>query len=232
MSNLSFLRRVRPVFVALMIINLCCCFAVEVVAQSDLSLSPFSHERTVIDSGAAVGRNAAYVPLRGNGQSGDQIVGRFVPETGGEMPWQNIATVDVSGHWAGTLGPLSREDGWGRVEVAIKGDEARSIVSQSVTAGHVVAIWGQSELHRAVLRNHAALAHAPAVLSPDTLRITFSDTATDEYGLPSSFVHSAITSSSPVTAHMVRLSNALFGAAPDDKFHFISCRHGVSAAFG
>ncbi len=190
-------------------------------AQGRLTVETPMRPNMVLDSGAAWGRDAAHLPLAGQAPAGAQVVGRFVGASGQATEWQPVATADEAGHWQGQLGPVSRDAGWVRPELRLSDSDTVQFTGTALAAGHVVAIWGQSELHRAVLPSHAALDSAAPVRDPLALQVTFSHSAKDDYGDPSQFEHSAISDQSPVSAHMVALSNMLHQAAPGQRFHLV-----------
>lgn len=191
------------------------------VAQTALDLDPFPRARAIIDSGAAQGRDLAIVPLSGVAPAGAQVLGRFINNAEEVTPWRPIAVAGDNGRWQAELGPLTRGAGWVRPQVRLDDPSAVVQTGQEVSAGHVVAIWGQSELHRAVLPAHAALVTAPKVKDAGALQVTYSRSAADDYGEPSRFVHSRISDTTRVSAHMTALSNMLASAAPGQRFHFI-----------
>lgn len=189
--------------------------------QPAFSLDPFPHARTIVDSGAALGSDAAQVPLSGHAPPGATVLARIPGRNGALSDWTAIATADTQGVWRGILGPLSRSVGWVRPQVRLDGSSTILRTAGEVAAGHVVTIWGQSELHRAVLPAHAALSTVGPVRDPSALQVTFSRSAKDDYGQRAKFVHTNISDDTPVTAHMVALSNMLAAAAPGERFHLV-----------
>lgn len=191
-------------------------------AQVDLSLDAFPRDRMIFDSGAARGKGRpAEVPLSGRAPGGAIIEARMLSRTGFAAPWQSIAVADETGRWAAVLPALPRSTGWMRPQVRLATQPQRILTGQEIAIGHVVAIWGQSELHRAVLPAHAALDHAPAVRDPEALQVSFSLSATDAYGDADQFVHAHVSDATPVSAHMAALSNLLAEAAPGERFHLV-----------
>ncbi|MEO0390465.1 MAG: hypothetical protein AAF218_05935 [Pseudomonadota bacterium] len=154
------------------------------------------------------------LPITGHAAPGAAVEGRLRPED----PWRVIATADAAGTWAGSLGPLRIQDGF--VSPQVRSGQGVETLTP-VAAGQIVTIWGQSEFHRAVLPQHAALEHAAEVLDPSALQVTFSLSAADDYGASSAMVHHRVTPQMPVSAHMVHLSNLLSTAAPGVPWHIV-----------
>lgn len=199
-----------------------------------LSLSEFARDRTVFDSGAAFGRNAARVPLSGRAPPGTVIQARAVPAadppTGpvtdpapaGATPWQEIATADAAGTWSGRLDGLARAPGWWQVEIRAAGDPGSALRMQArFAAGHAIDIWGQSEWHRAVLPAFASLRSVEPVHDPEALQVTYVAAPGDGYGKAGMRQHAMITDATPVSSHMTALSNALAVLRPGEKFHIV-----------
>lgn len=202
---------------------LCLLLAGVVHAQAvpDLKLDPFARDHIVFDSGAARGLDAAKVPLSGNAPAGSLIEGRFVTDAGVVTTWTTVGEADAGGVWRGSLGPLPRGAGWVRPQVRLQESDSIVTAGQHVSAGHVVAIWGQSELHRAVLPAHAALHLAATIQDPDALQVTCSTSAQDDYGTTENLTHVRVSDGAPLSAHIVSLSNMFARAAPGERFHLI-----------
>lgn len=119
---------------------------------ASLSLSEFTLDRNVFDSGGAFGRNAASIPLSGQADPGAVVQGRAVQAGDGSAHtgWQDLATADAGGAWSGTL-PVPRAPHWLRMEVRLKlNSGVRASMSKTCASGHVIAMMGQSELFRAM----------------------------------------------------------------------------------
>lgn len=86
------------------------------VTTTTISISDFSRDRTLFDSGVAVGRNLASVPISGTATAGQIIEYRILPDSGSPTAWAVLATADVAGDWFSTI-DLPRSDSWMRVEV-------------------------------------------------------------------------------------------------------------------
>ena len=87
----------------------------------------------------------AFIPLAGNGPAGVRIEARLVPETrsGGYLRWQDVATADGDGDFAGWLGA---DSGWYRLELRARtssGAAAHATVDR-VGVGEVFVVVGHS----------------------------------------------------------------------------------------
>ena len=199
-----------------------------------LALTEFARDRTVFDSGAAFGRDAARVPLSGRAPPGTAIEARAVaagspdarPDPAlapdGATPWQRIATADAAGAWSGWLEGVARAPGWWRAEIratAAPGSVTR--MQARFAAGHVIDVWGQSEWHRAVLPGFAGLRAAEPLHDPEALQVSYVAAAGAGYGKAENRKHAWITDATPVSSHMTALSNALAALRPGEKFHIV-----------
>ena len=118
------------------------------VPLTTISISNFSRDRTLFDSGAAFGRSEAVVPVSGTGTEGETIELRLAPEGQTPTAWADFATVDGAGNWQGEVTVLRQSD-WLRVEVRMKSEPVtRAMTSNRFGVGHVIALWGQSEVVR------------------------------------------------------------------------------------
>lgn len=181
------------------------------------SLHTTARDKTIVDPRTGL-------TFSGTARPGTTVDLRFHDPTGPVSEWYQLAKTSARGVWSGKLPPLPRDTGWVQPELRLRDDAADgsgALLEARLASGYVVAIWGQSELHRAVLPAHAALDRVPRIENPETLQVTFSASAADDYGDQAQFVHSAVTENTPVSAHMASLSNLLAKAAPRERFHFI-----------
>lgn len=183
--------------------------------QPTLSLDPSHRDGALVDR-----RWTAPLLLSGRAPAGAVIEARLAGAPGLSI-WRSVATAGLDGRWSARLSPPASATGWLRPEVRNAAAPEVVLVAGQVGLGHVVAIWGQSELHRAVLPAHAALTSAPRVRDPEALQVTYSTSARDDYGDPSRLEHVRVSDKSPVSAHIAALSNLLSEAAPGERFHLI-----------
>ena len=124
-----------------------------------IAVAPFSRDRTLFDGGAAFGRAEARVPLSGTlagaGAEGRGVEARAVTEAGLPVTgWTRVAEAGPDGAWAGALA-VPRACEWLRPEVRVAGAPetpgARAVGARRFGVGHVIAIWGQSEVHQMLL---------------------------------------------------------------------------------
>ena len=125
-------------------------FAREVKAPAaggSLSVTEWPRDKFAFDSGAWRGENNANVPVRVTATSGEVIQARLVPTDGGvASAWTDVGTANGSaGQIVGTL-PSRKRSSPCQLQVRLKATPATTaITSYSVTIGHIVAVWGQSE---------------------------------------------------------------------------------------
>ncbi|PPB79666.1 concanavalin A-like lectin/glucanase superfamily protein [Albidovulum inexpectatum] len=184
------------------------------VARS-LGLNPFSRDRTLFDSGVAVGRNAADVPLRGHGQPGATIQARAVSvDDGGasSTAWADIATVGQDGTWAGVIN-VPRASSWFLPEIRLASDPSNVVRgTMRFGVGHVIAIWGQSEPDRILSTVHDGTT-PPTIADGEAVQI-FSGAA----GNPK---RDFVSNANPVTAAAAALAQTLVAARPGEKFALV-----------
>ncbi len=180
-----------------------------------VSLTAFSRDRTLFDSGAAFGRNQAAVPLSGTGTAGMIVQGRAVSlDDGGATTtaWVDIATISGGGSWTGSL-TIGRNASWLRPEVRLKADTA--VTAQGTNrfgVGHVIAIWGQSEPDR-IISTFYDNTTAPAVADPEAVQIL--------YGAAATPARAFITTAQPFTAAAAAMAGTFISARPGEKFAVI-----------
>ncbi len=112
-----------------------------------LSVAEWPRDRFAFDSGAWRGENNADIPVRITASAGEVIQARLVPTDGGvASAWTDVGTANGSaGQLVGYLSSRKRSSPC-LLQVRLKAAPATTaITSYSITIGHIVAIWGQSE---------------------------------------------------------------------------------------
>ena len=112
-----------------------------------LSVAEWPRDRFAFDSGAWRGENNADIPVRITASAGEVIQARLVPTDGGvASAWTDVGTANGSaGQLVGYLSSRKRSSPC-LLQVRLKATPATTATtSYSVTIGHIVAIWGQSE---------------------------------------------------------------------------------------
>lgn len=175
--------------------------------QTQITVTPFSRDKTLFDSGAAFGRDLASVPLQGTGTPDEAVQLRFVRDDGTATGWEDFALIDSAGDWSGTANH-GRSNAWIRPELRIKSEPVtRKTASNRFGVGHVVALWGQSEVVRIRSEVHD-LIPAEALLADDMVQALWLD------GAP---VVKHLSATDPHTAAMAAMANAFLAERPDDK---------------
>lgn len=186
------------------------------VALTQITLNPFSRDRTLFDSGAAFGRDIAEIPLSGTGTEGETVQLRFVCEDGTTTNWTDATVIPAGGNWQ-TTGTHPRRANWIRPEVRIKSEPVtRALGANRFGVGHVVALWGQSEVVRIRSLVYDQIPSEP-LLADDMVQAIWMD------GGPA-LKH--LTDADPHTAGLAAMANVFLAERPNDKvaivFHAVS----------
>ncbi|WP_095587701.1 hypothetical protein [Actibacterium ureilyticum] len=185
----------------------------------DLALNDFSRDRTLFDSGIALGANTADIALSGTGSSGEVVEARALSvDDGGatSTAWTPVATIDGNGDWSGQIS-APRSASWYRAQVRIQ--SAPVVARQSTSrfgVGHVIAIWGQSEDARFHSSFHDATT-PPAILDDEAVQYMYFDGGVQ---------HSQVTGATPVTSAVAAMANTFAAERPGEKFAIVA--HTVS----
>lgn len=180
-----------------------------------VSVTPFSRDRTLFDSGIAFGSNLAAIPLAGTGTVGEIVQARAVStDDGGATTtvWTDVATIGAGGSWTGSIS-VARSASWYRPEVRLKATPA--VTAQGANrfgVDHVIAIWGQSEPDRIISTFHE-LTVAPAVTDPEAVQIIYGATGTP--------ARHFVTTAQPLTAGAAAMAGTLISARPGEKFALV-----------
>lgn len=178
-------------------------------------VAPMSRDRSLFDSGAAFGQAVAIIPVSGTGTAGLAVEVRAVTVDdggAGSTAWTELAAIDPAGSWSGSLS-APRAASWYRIEARLKDKPA--IKAQSATrfgVGHLIAIWGQSEVERIISAFYNGTA-APSVPDPEAVQIITGATTTP--------ARAFVTTATPQTAAVVALANTLIAVRPGEKFAVI-----------
>lgn len=184
-------------------------------ASGSLTLTAFTRDRTLFDSGIAFGRVAATVPLSGTGTIGEAVQARAVSlDDGGATttPWVDVATISAGGNWSGSM-TVPKSGSWYRPEARLKTSPAVvSSGSNRFGVGHVFAVWGQSEPDR-IISLYYDNTTAPVVADPEAVQIF--------YGAATTPARHFVTSAQPYTAAVAAMTSTLIAARPGEKFAII-----------
>lgn len=185
----------------------------------ELAINDFSRDRTLFDSGIALGGNSADITLSGTGSSGEVVEARALSvDDGGatSTAWATIATIDENGDWSGQIS-APRSASWYRAQVRI---QSAPVVARQTTSrfgvGHVIAIWGQSEDARVHSSFHDNTT-PPALLDQEAVQYMYFEGGVQ---------HSQVTDTTPVTAAVAAMANTFAAERPGDKFAIVA--HAIS----
>jgi hypothetical protein len=112
-----------------------------------LAVTEWPRDRFSFDSGAWRGENNADIPVRITATAGQDIEARLVPTEGGvASAWTDVGTASGgSDQLVGYLSTRKRSSPC-LLQVRLKAAPATTaITANSITIGHIVSIWGQSE---------------------------------------------------------------------------------------
>jgi len=180
-----------------------------------VSITAFSRDRAIFDSGAGFGRAAADIPLSGTGTAGEVVQARALSlDDGGATTtaWSDVATIDGGGLWSGTI-TVPRSASWFRPEVRLK--TAPGVAAQGLNrfgVGHVISIWGQSEPDRIISTFHNTTT-PPVVTDPEAVQIY--------HGAAPPPARHFVTSAAPLTAGAAAMAATLIAERPGEKFAVI-----------
>lgn len=182
-----------------------------------VSIEAFSRDRVLFDGGAAFGRASASVPLRGRAAAGRGVEARAVGEEGAPVTgWTRIAAAGEDGAWSGALA-VPRSPGWMRAEVRLEGAPeaaARGVLRFGV--GHVIAVWGQSEVQQMLLANQDNTPASP-LLADDRVQIVWHDREVLGSGA-AGVRHKHLTRADPHTGSVGAMADALMAERPGERF--------------
>lgn len=177
------------------------------VPLTTISIANFSRDRTLFDSGAAFGRSEAVVPVSGTGTAGETVELRLAPEGQAPTPWSDFAVVGGDGSWAGSV-TVPRQSDWLRIEVRNKSEPVtRAATPNRFGVGHVIALWGQSEVVRIRSTVYNQLPPEP-LLSENNVQAMWFD------GGP---VVKHLSNADPHTAALAAMANVFIAERPQDK---------------
>ena len=185
-----------------------------------LTLEDFSRDRAVFDSGAAFGLSSAGVARSGTADPGEVVQLRVVTDAGVQVVgWTDAATADGAGDWTGMMF-APRGSAALRIEARLKRNTAvTATTANRFYAGHVVDVWGQSELHRSVLSGFTG-ASGVTITDPAALQVSYSDATDVFYG--TALAHVFIDGSNAnLTGTLGSLANMLAAERPGERFHLV-----------
>lgn len=182
-----------------------------VTKLTDVTINDFSRDRLLFDSGVAFGGSSASVTFSGTGTIGEVVEFRLRFDGGVDTAWAPAATIDQSGTWSSEV-EIDRSPLWLRIEVRIQSEPTtRAIAANRIGVGHVVALWGQSEIARiAAIANNPL--PAPNLSNLDMVQVLMGGQVPEVSHLDSN-------NGSP--SALVNLANTFMAERPSEKFAII-----------
>ncbi|MEO8531740.1 MAG: hypothetical protein ABI459_10985, partial [Deltaproteobacteria bacterium] len=114
-----------------------------------LTVTEVPRDRLLFDSGQSTGQSSASIPVSGMADEGAIVEVRALSSDDGGAScgaWVELPPVGPSGSWSGLI-TAHRNASWYRVEARLKAQPAvRATTYNRFGVGHVMAIWGQSEV--------------------------------------------------------------------------------------
>lgn len=181
------------------------------IRLTDIAIADFSRDRSLFDSGVAFGRSSAEVAVSGTGTAGETVELRLLPDGRAPSDWEEFATIDGNGDWSGSVSVVRQPD-WLRFEARIQSEPVtRAATGNRFGVGHVVALWGQSEIVRIRSTAYNVLPAEP-LLSEDAVQAMWYD------GGP---VLKHLSDADPHTAALAAMANVFMAERPGDKFALV-----------
>ncbi len=187
---------------------------------ASISINDFTRDKALFDSGAALGQNSATIDIAGTATIGRdvQLRARSV-EDGGvtSTSWIDVGTADAGGNWSGSV-TVSRNVSWYQMEARVKDNIA--VTARTVNrfgVGHVIAIWGQSEVARIVdsFGDSGGLT-APTLITEDAVQVI-----RPTFNISDPVIHEHLTNTNYGTVSLAYMANTLLAERPNDKFALI-----------
>lgn len=184
-------------------------------ATDTVAIANFSRDKTMFDSGFVFGRSAATVAISGTGTIGQMVqVRAYTLDDGGagSTAWTDAMTIDAGGNWTAVL-TAPRAASWYRAEVRLKATPTINAATVNrFGVGHVIALWGQSEVDRIVSTFYDGTT-APTLVDEDAVQVIIGATASP--------TRSFVTNAAPYTAGVAALAQVLTTVRPAEKFAVI-----------
>ncbi len=193
------------------------------------SISAFSRDRTLFDSGSAVGRDSAEIPLSGTAGPGAALEARIVTDDNQQVePWTDIAVADGSGNWSGSVFTGQNAD-WMRPQVRLKSaPDAVAQTSNRFGVGMIFVFSEQSNGARIVndydgLMVNGAIQAGP-ILDPEAFQFIEIDSRGEVTGADTGVVgpFRFITDTNRYTKPLAEMASILTRNAPGQKVLMIA----------
>lgn len=184
------------------------------LAGQVLQISEFVRDRTLFDSGAQLGRNAASIPVSGTSSApdGTPIEVRLVDAADGteRLPWSECGKVS-GGKWQGRLEGAARTPAWMCVEARLVGKPDSTVrMKHRLGVGHVWALYEQSNWAR-IFSKRFSKTPTDRVADPEAVQIFDIDRKSKEV------TRICISDGSPLSSAAVAYANAFIAERPGEK---------------
>ena len=194
----------------------------EPISDARAILSSRFSDDTVFDSGAARGEDAASIELSGTTDAADgtRLEGRAVSlddDGATSTDWSELA-IASGGEFSGSLA-IPRSSSWYRGEVRVAGSTAAPAETARFGVGHVIALWGQSEIANlyAAYYDGSNKLTGETVNEDDAVVFWWHDRAPEGTG-PAGVRKHVMRMDDGYNTRFVRMANALIAARPEEKF--------------
>lgn len=184
------------------------------VAGQALQISEFARDRTLFDSGAQLGRNAASIPVSGTSSApdGTPVELRLVSaaDSAEVLPWSVGAKVS-GGKWQGKIEGAARTSVWMHIEARLPGKPDSAVrMKQRLGVGHVWALYEQSNWAR-IFSNKFSKTPTDPVADPEAVQIFNIDRKSK------AVTRICISDETPLSSAAVAYANAFIAERPGEK---------------
>lgn len=198
-------------------------------AETPPAITEFSRDRTLFDSGSAVGRNSAEIPLSGTATPGAVLQARIVTENDEQVePWDDIAVADDLGNWSGSVF-AGQNAKWMRPQIRVKSaPDAITQTSNRFGVGTIFVFSEQSNGARIVNDYDGLMANADIqagpILDPEAFQFIELDSRGDVGGADTGVVgpFRFVTDTNRYTKPLAEMASILTRNAPGQKVLMIA----------
>lgn len=188
--------------------------------EHTVTLAELPRDALILDSGAARGVNGADLALSGttDAPDGTRIMAEIVIADGTTVvvAARPVATAS-GGAWSGNVTGIPRNAAWLRPRVWAEGSVAKAITTGRFASGHVIAIWGQSEIQNITTASYNGVNGSVPVTTDDMVSVHYHT----RVGNGAGFLVHRVINDGEVNTRFARIANSLTAAQPGEKFAVI-----------
>lgn len=193
-------------------------------ANETVTVAAAVRDTIIYDTGAARGENAASIPLSGTttAPDGANIRAEIVDAVTGVVVHASAKIAEASGGaWSGAYEGVERTSSWLKARVWVAGNAAEAAeTTDRFGAGHVIVLWGQSEIQNITVDFYDGANPADTVTADEMVSFHWHDRNPDATG-SAGITHHLMTVSDGYNTRLPAMANALIAARPGEKFAVI-----------